>query len=795
MTELETLNEEIISCEKCPLHLTAKKAVCGFGNITADMMFIAEAPGATEEGTGIPLTGRAGKLLDGIIEGIDINRDEVYVSNVCHHRPPSNRTPTKEEIKACLPFLEREIDIVKPKVIITLGNVATRALTKEIKISNARGNTYKYKDSWIVPTYHPAYLLRNPHNKSLVVKDILIAKGLLKSIEIENDYKIIENEGQALFFLDSLIENYMFSCDVESTGLDFTKEDLLGIGFSYKTHSAFYINSNMFTKKIKNKIKQVLTNDNLYSIFHYGKFDLKFIKHFLGFEVTNFQFDTMLAHQLLDVNARHGLEHLSARYPDLAGYKEESKPYLTKKKLEEGDFSSVPPDVLARRCMVDCDVTMRLFSTFYNDLEKEDLLDLYNNLVHPLTKVLMNIEYEGNDVDKKRLDDLKVIYSLETVNCLVKVKDYVKDKTGINNFNINSNIELSEILHDKLKLPVIKRTKITKKPSVDEESLKKLSLKGHKIAKLLLAYRKAKKILSVYIVGVEDSMGSDDKLHTTYGIVRTGRKSSSNPNLQNFPRSNDIRGMIIPPEGFVFLRFDYSQIELRCLAFCSGDEEMLKAFRAGKDIHAETGEYIFGVKEMTVEQRVKAKTTNFAISYGISASGLAKGINDALFDEGITTKSEFASVSDCEEFIKQWFNKYKGVHSWIRSVKRQVRRDGYVKNIFGRKRDLPEIFSSDKELRSWAERGAVNTQIQGMASDYVDFGLLNVCEFFRKNDLYVRPTLPVHDEISFIIPDLGEKDLKIAGYSIANKMTNCVPEVEKVVTMKVGFTVMNRWEK
>jgi DNA polymerase-1 len=346
---------------------------------------------------------------------------------------------------------------------------------------------------------------------------------------------------------------------------------------------------------------------------------------------------------------------------------------------------------------------------------------------------------------------------------LEKLTDKIYDLAG-HEFNINSPKQLSEVLFERLKLPVIKKTKTG--ISTDEEVLKKLASK-HKLPQTLLEYREFSKLKSTYVDALPGMINpKTGRLHTSFNqtVTATGRLSSSDPNLQNIPIKTEegrkIRRAFIPYEkGDLILSADYSQIELRILAHLSGDKALIKAFKDGLDIHNYTAALVFGVaeKDVTAEMRGMAKTVNFGIIYGMSPYGLSQSLN--------------IEVDKAKEFIDSYFERYPSVKGYLEEVLESARKDGFVSTILGRRRYIPEITSSDQRLRGFAERTAINAPVQGSAADVIKVAMIAIHEELKTKEMESRMILQVHDELVFNVP---KKELKAVAKIVKDRMENVI---------------------
>ena len=369
------------------------------------------------------------------------------------------------------------------------------------------------------------------------------------------------------------------------------------------------------------------------------------------------------------------------------------------------------------------------------------LWNLYNEVELPLANVLREMQQAGVRVDVEMLKRAEEQLSKE----LATLEQGIYTAAGLT-FNVNSPKQVGEVLFDQLKLDTKAKKSKTGQYSTSEEVL--LGLKGkHEVVGMILEYRELKKLISTYIAALPTYINPETgKIHTTYNqtVTATGRLSSSNPNLQNLPirseRGQLIRQAVIPDDGCVFLSADYSQIELRLMAHFSQDPHMVEAFRSGQDVHAATAAKIFGVsiEDVTKEQRRQAKTANFGIIYGISAFGLAQQLD--------------CSRSEAKTLIDGYFAAFPGVIDYIERQKELARQQGYAVTLFGRKRYLPDIVSHNATVRSFAERNAVNSPIQGTAADIIKMAMVGISNRLKAEGLQAKMIMQVHDELNFNVP-------------------------------------------
>ncbi len=373
-------------------------------------------------------------------------------------------------------------------------------------------------------------------------------------------------------------------------------------------------------------------------------------------------------------------------------------------------------------------------------LEEKELSRLYFDLELPLIEVLSSMELEGVAVDRDKLAAM----SQEVKEKIQSIQEKIYELAG-QEFNINSPKQLSFILFEKLNLPVIKKTKTGY--STSAEVLEELA-SHHEIVEQLLHYRQLVKLHGTYLEGLSGLINRDTgKIHTTFkqNITATGRLSSTDPNLQNIPvrleEARRIRKVFIPGDpGAFFLAADYSQIELRILADISGDSQLVESFRKDEDIHQRTASEIFELplEEVTSQMRNKAKAVNFGIVYGMSDYGLSQNLGIGRKEAGI--------------YIQNYFEKYPGVKEFMENIISKAKKQGYVTTLLSRRRYLPDINHRNRNIRSFAERTAINTPIQGSAADLIKMAMIKIHHEIQKRDLKTKMLLQVHDELIFEAP-------------------------------------------
>ncbi len=480
--------------------------------------------------------------------------------------------------------------------------------------------------------------------------------------------------------------------------------------------------------------------------------------------VNNITFDTMLAGFLLDYNLKDDISYMA----NIFGYKVSSLEEVYGKKLiMPNDDKYMENSVLKAKFIYESKDELT------TKLEKNNLNDLFYNIEMPLSFVLSDMEFTGVHVDKKYLEDMDKELTLKIEEIENKIYEMAGEK-----FNLSSPKQLAEILFEKMGLSHGKKSKRGFSTSIDVLN----KLKGvHPIIDLIIEYRLLTKIEATYVIGLLNSILSDNKIHTIYtqALTRTGRLSSIEPNLQNIPVRNEygklIRNAFVPSENSVILSADYSQIELRILSHMSGVESLIDAFNNDVDIHSKTASDIFKVEkdEVTSNMRRIAKAVNFGIIYGISSFGLAENLD--------------IGMAEAKTFIDNYLETYPGIKEYMEKVKKDAYENGYVTTLFNRKREIPELKNSNYMVRSSGERMALNTPIQGTSADIIKKAMIEVMKSFKQNNLKSKMILQVHDELVF---DCEKDELE----KVIEIVTDIMENTYKLdVPLKVDINYGDNW--
>ena len=589
-------------------------------------------------------------------------------------------------------------------------------------------------------------------------------------------YQYIDSRKAQYILVQNLLQQQAVSFDTEITSLNEMEAELIGMSFCYRKGLAYFVPLSENREEVLETLeifRPFFEKKDILKISHNLKVDYKILKLY-GIEVEGVLFDTMIAHYLLNPDGRHVMEYLSEMY---LGYKPVAlESLIGKKGKNQGSFRTVSVEEQTQYAAEDADIAWRLYEVFGPQLKIENLEDLFFKVEMPLMKVLAKMELEGIALDKKWLEQ----ESKDLENDLRNLEKTIFEMSG-EEFNMNSPKQLGEVLFEKMQLdPKAKKTK-TGQYGTSEDILQKLSSK-HEIIKHILEYRTYQKLKSTYVDALPLQIDKDDhRVHTNFSqtTAATGRLASVNPNLQNIPirtlRGQQIRGAFVANPGNKIIAADYSQIELRLIAAISEEENMIKAFQEGEDIHASTASKLFNIplEEVTKTQRSQAKTVNFGILYGQGAFGLAE-------QTGLTR-------TEAKEMIANYFETYPQLKKYMAGQVQKAQEMGYVETILNRKRHLKDINSANFVVKAHAERNAVNAPIQGSAADVIKLAMIKIDEQLTEQNLKTKMLLQVHDELVFEAP---ESEVEEASALIKKEMEAAY---ETTVPLLVEVGVGDNW--
>ena len=577
-----------------------------------------------------------------------------------------------------------------------------------------------------------------------------------------HSYQIIQGDLGIKLLLQNLQNQTSVCFDTETTGLDALHAELVGISFSYEKGKGFYIpfpENQTEAQSLIEKLVPFFENETIEKIGQNLKYDLKVLSNY-GITVKGKLFDTMIAHYLINPDMRHNMDILSETYLKYAPQSIEV--LIGKKGKNQKSMRDVPLEEIKEYAVEDADVTLQLAEIFNTELDKTHTKKLFEEIEIPLVTVLASMEKEGINLDVPFLQSL----SKELGDDIAKLESRIYEIAG-EKFNLASPKQLGDILFDKLKIGGAKQKKTkTGQYATGEEILSYLA-KDNEIVSAILDWRSLIKLQNTYVEALPLQVDAKThRVHTDYmqTVAATGRLSSNNPNLQNIPirteRGKQIRkAFIARDENYTLLSADYSQIELRIIAALCGEENMIKAFQQGEDIHKSTAAKVFNVplEEVTKEQRSHAKTVNFGIIYGVSAFGLS--------NQTSLSRAESAAL------IEAYYTTYPKLKSYIQDQIESARENGFVQTILGRRRYLKDINSANAIVRGAAERNAVNAPIQGSAADIIKIAMINIHKRLIAENWKSKMLLQVHDELVF---DVHNSELEKIQPMIKQEMEQAV---------------------
>ena len=759
---------------------------------------IGEAPGANEDRKGIPFIGESGRILRNELERNDLT-DKTYITNLVKCRPPNNRTPTAAEIKACRPYLDKELAALKPSYVVTAGVPATKTLFRgKAKINQFHGEVIDNpKVPYIgMPIFHPAYTLRDPSKLPGLQDDLArLARLIDGGMRDDTVNWSVVRKGNLDTFIREFEAAPRFAFDCETAGLFPFDPDgyitAIGIALDHRTwvipglmhpeyqqfsHSPFAHGNAL--RRVMRLLFFLAHRDNKRTYAQNGKFDNKWFRCQFGgsFRLT---FDTMLAHHVLDENLHHDLTSLCRTYLDEPEYDIS---------LEEKQGKSKKPVRNYKYCAQDAAYTLRLSILFEEMLRAEpELHRLFWKLTMPGARAMEDAEMEGLTIDPAARKEV----GMELLAKKITLREELNKIAGYE-LNWDSPAQIGKLLYEELGYRCRVFTK-KKKPSTSEEAL--LSINDKPVVRKILEYRNAGKFFNTYIKGwqkyrIEDKYYFDYKIHGTV----TGRYSSP---LHPIPRDGSIRNLVTAPAGWTLCALDLATAEMRVAAHLSRDPDMRRCFTDGIDVHwrtlietlgtghgsfsllvQQTGEDLTGdwlpysialdamldagpqecieVDKRWYEGRTRAKAINFGFIYGMHEN---KFIQQARKDYGWD-----ASKQEAKNARRAYFRLYSQLENWHSRTKRLARAPGHVRCLTGRLRRLPGIHAKDRKVRSEAERQAINSGVQAMIGDYKAMLLVEIHQTFSRKK--VRLVGEHHDAVLAIVKN--------------EYIDECVPQMLKI---------------
>ena len=581
---------------------------------------------------------------------------------------------------------------------------------------------------------------------------------------VAHDYKLVENQDDLEKLRDYFLTNEILSLDTETTSTSAIDAELVGLSFAVKEFEAFYVPipaERENALRIVNIFKEVYENEKILKVGQNLKYDLEVLRNY-GIELKGPMWDTMIAHYLIQPELRHNMDYMAEIYLNYQTIHIDE--LIGPRGKGQKSMRDLLPSQVYEYAAEDADITLRLKNKLEPELKKFECENLFYNIEMPLMPVLAEMEMNGVCLDTESLKETSEILTKRMLDIEKRIYELAGEQ-----FNIASPKQVGDILFEKLK--IVEKAKKTKTGQyvTSEEVLQQLKNK-HEIVADILEHRGLKKLLGTYIDALPSLINKrTGHIHTSFNqtITATGRLSSSDPNLQNIPiRGEDgkeIRKAFVPEPGCLFFSADYSQIELRVMAHLSQDENMIRVFSEGKDLHAATAANIYKkpIEEVTRDERTKSKRANFGIIYGITVFGLAERLD--------------IPREEAKMLIDGYFATFPQVHDYMEKSKEIARQKGYVTTLFGRRRYLPDINSHNATVRGFAERNAINAPIQGTAADIIKVAMINIFNRFKAEGIKSKMILQVHDELNFsVLPEEKEKVEKIV-----------LEEMQRAIDLKV----------
>ena len=598
------------------------------------------------------------------------------------------------------------------------------------------------------------------------------------------DYQTILSQADFDTWLPKLQQAELFAFDTETTSLNYSDAQVVGVSFAIQVGQAAYIPlahdypdvpAQLDREAVLTALKPLLEDANKAKLGQNLKYDAHVLANH-GIQLRGIAHDTMLQSYVLNSTAtRHNMDDLAKHYlgVDTIHYED-----VAGKGAKQIGFQEVAIETAAEYACEDADITLRLHQTLSQQLQQQaSLWALYQDIEMPLVDVLTRIEANGVLIDSAMLDQ----QSLELANRMVGIEQQAHDLAG-SAFNLSSPKQIQEILFERQNLPILKKTP-KGQPSTDESVLQELAL-DYPLPKLIIDHRSMSKLKSTYTDKLPQQVNNKTgRVHTSYhqAVAATGRLSSSDPNLQNIPiRSEEgrkIRQAFIAAPGYKIVAADYSQIELRIMAHLSGDAGLLAAFSQGVDVHSATAAEVFDVPldSVTNDLRRSAKAINFGLIYGMSAFGLAKQLG--------------LPRDKAQAYINLYFERYPGVKQYMDDIREQAKQNGYVETLFGRRLYLPDINARNVAQRQYAERTAINAPMQGTAADIIKLAMLACDQWLNDSGVDAKMIMQVHDELVF---EVAESQLESCMTKIREIMSNAA-ELHVPLLVEVG--VGENWDE
>lgn len=771
-------------CYECPL-IEEGPAVPGFGNPKAEVIFVGEAPGQQEVIDGVPFVGQSGQLLHGMLEEVGLTPDQVnpfmYKTNVVACRPPGNRTPTQHEVACCAPRLRNELQKHKSRKIVSMGRTAHDFFNVPFQ----PGAIVKWYDFLVMPTWHPAYVLRDPSQGDLFKRTMERAVHGPFTFELipkpETFWPRTPKELQAM--LEECSDNAWVAFDIESDQVQWydtrtkVRDLILMLQIAWSEDSAIIIDD-MLLHDCTDEVVPILDKffKRVRTCAHNGKFDTVFLESQFGLHV-KLHFDTLLAHYVLNENIAHGLKPLAALELGMLDYEEDTVlPFL---RTRNDLYSKVPTKILGTYGAWDVVITLRLRDQFEKQLRQNNQYEKpFLSPIMESCRLFHFTELRGIAVDDKQIDWLDTQFRAE-LDVLI---DAIRSAAGEPELNPRSPQQLAVLFYDKWGWPPARVRKAGPR-STNKEVLQKLEGK-HPIIAPLQEFRRIDKMWGSYVKNLRKYITPGGRVHADFRIPGTevGRISVADPALQTIPRPSDyygamIRSAFIGGPGLVLIVCDYSQAELRVFACEANEPFLLDVYAHDRDLHSEVAIGMFG-ENYTYEQRMQTKMFNFSYLYGGNEFSFAK-------DAGL-------NIAIAKKFVKDYNRLMPVGLAWKKEQLVKLKRDGYVETIFGRRRHFPVITRANAEE---ARKACVHMPIASTANDMTMLsGIAIQRQLPEYNVDTVHKTagvvLEVHDSV---VVECPENEAPEIAEMMKTTMERIASEVYPQLPWKADADISKRW--
>ncbi len=645
------------------------------------------------------------------------------------------KKPPAKEMKAFYQEVDELIKKIQPEYCLLLGPTPAKARGLKIKLSEDRGQWIVGEDKInYMATFNPSIIFRQENKEPLLRQDfkrfIDTLQGKAEIDTMELNWKLVTSIDELNECIEDLEKAKWIEYDLETTGLEWWREEADIVLMALATKDTQWLipfnhpQSPFKKPKVKYTIMEVISDllRKKKVAMHNGKFDSLWGVHKYDQEIQA-DFDTMLAHYILDENNPHGLKILSSLYFGAPNFDIST----------EEKTGGAPLKKIAKYAAADVYYTRKLRIQLAKELnEDKTTRNVFKHLIMPASRALVKTQHHGVYVRRDQMETTLRLLKEDQEEILSKLNEV---KEGV---NWNSTKQLGQVLFGDLGIQPIDFTK-GGAPSTSESVLKQLRDQSE-VPELVLKFREISKLMQ-FIESWEEKMDENNRLHPTFQLHRTvtGRLSCKDPNLQQVPRDKRVRSLIGAPEGWTFIEADYSQVELRVAAMISGDREMKRVFQTGQDIHTNTAQLLTGKANPEKEERKSAKAVNFGFLYGMSW----KKFKDYARDKyGVILTDNEAKM-----FRRRFFDRYKDLPRWYERQQRIVEQQGYIRTLIGRKRRLPEIWSSDDGKRAQAIRQSINTPVQSFASDMALASMVEIDQKIPKSQCV--PVGLVHDALLF----------------------------------------------